>query len=513
MKEQFEQLTTILGKVNDLQKAAAILQWDQQTYMPPAGVEARAMQLATLEQLAHHTFVSEEVGQLLENLHPLLQSEAPDSDTACLIRLATREYEKASKISPALIATLARKTALAHNAWEKAREEKDFSQFRGILSELIELLRQKAEQLGYTEHIYDALLDLYEPEMTTRDVENIFHRLKHAVLPMIQEIAQRPDALCDDVLNQAYDREVQWDFGIEVLKQIGYDFDRGRQDTAAHPFTVSFSPHDVRITTRLNPNMFASAFFSSVHEGGHALYEQGLPLALSRTLLCEGASMAVHESQSRFWENVIGRSRPFWTCFFPRLQTMFPKQLEGATVEQIYQAVNVVRPDYIRVEADELTYNLHIFIRFELETALISGAVGVKELPQLWNHKMETYLGITPPNDALGVLQDVHWSAGLFGYFPTYTLGNVLSLQFNACLRRDIPDCDEQIARGEFSRILHWLRDKIHIHGSKFPPAELVRRVTGTQIDPQAYIDYLQTKYGELYGFTLPENDLTVEKS
>ena len=502
MQQKLEQLKTILGEVNDLQKAAEVLQWDQQTYMPPAGVEARAMQLATLEQLAHNSFVNEEVGRILEDLQPLLESEAPDSDTACLIRVAVREYEKARKIPPDLVATLAKKTALAHNAWEKAREEKDFSQFKGILAELLELVRRKAENLGFNEHIYDPLLDLYEPGMKTSEVEKIFRALKNALIPMIQEIANNREAINDTLLQKRFGASKQWDFGIDVLEHMGYDFTRGRQDESAHPFTISFSPNDVRITTRLNPNMFASALFSSIHEGGHALYEQGVSTSLSRTLLCEGASMAVHESQSRFWENVIGRSRPFWAYFFPRLQELFPKQLEGADAEQMYQAVNVVRPDYIRVEADELTYNLHIFLRFELETALVAGDIEVKDLPELWNHKMGKYLGLTPPNDALGVLQDVHWSAGLFGYFPTYALGNVLSLQFNTCLRKALPDCDEQIARGEFAPILNWLREHIHVHGGKFTPAELVHRVTGEKIDPQAYIDYLQTKYGELYGFS-----------
>ena len=502
MEQKLQQLKILLGEVDDLRKAAAVLQWDQQTYMPPAGVEARAMQLATLEQFAHNTFVSEKMGRLLEDVQPVLESEDAAGDTACLIRVAMREYQKARKIPSELVATLAQKTALAHNAWEKARDEKDFSKFEGILAELLELVRRKAENLGFSEHIYDPLLDLYEPEMKTSEVEAIFRMLKDALVPMIQEIANNRDAVRDDVLQKRFGITKQWDFGVDVLQHMGYDFARGRQDKSAHPFTISFSPDDVRITTRLNPNMFASALFASIHEGGHALYEQGVSPSLSRTLLCEGASMAVHESQSRFWENVIGRSRQFWTHFFPRLQQMFPNQLEGVDAEGMYRAVNVVRPDYIRVEADELTYNLHIFLRFELETALVAGDIEVKDLPELWNHKMEKYLGLTPPNDALGVLQDVHWSAALFGYFPTYALGNVLSLQFDRCLRKALPACDEYVAYGEFAPILNWLRENIHVHGSKFTPAALVQRVTGENIDPQAYIDYLQAKYGELYGFS-----------
>lgn len=502
MKPKLKQLKKLLGEIDDLNKAAAVLEWDQMTYMPPGGVEARSMQLATLQELAHNKFVSEKVGQLLEDLYLLAESADSDSDTARLIRVTTREYQKACKIPPDLVAELARKTALAHNIWQQAREEKDFSKFQPILKELVDLVHRKAENLGYTDHIYDPLLDIYEPEMKTKDVAATFRTLKDALIPLIQEIAQNRDAVQNSVFQGNFDVDTQWEFGLDVLKHIGYDFDRGRQDTSAHPFTTSFSPDDVRITTRLKPELFAMAFFASVHEGGHALYEQGVSKSLLRTSLCDGASMAVHESQSRFWENVIGRSREFWIYFLPRLKKLFPAQLADITVEQVYRSVNVVHPDYIRVEADEVTYNLHIFLRFELETALLAGDIEVKDLPELWNHKMEKYLGLDPPDDALGVLQDVHWSAALFGYFPTYALGNVLSLQFCHCLRNDLPEFDDDVTRGEFAPILQWLREKIHVHGAKFTPAELVQRVTGETINPQPYIDYLQRKYSELYGFS-----------
>ncbi len=501
MKLTLKKLKEILGEVDDLAKAAAVLEWDQQTYMPPGGVEARAMQLATLHRLAHNTFVRSQVGELLEALEPLADAEDPDSDTARLLRVARREYNKECKIPEELVAELARKTSLAHNLWKQAREEKNFSTFQPILEELVELVQRKAEHLGYTNHIYDPLLDIYEPEMKTEDVAAIFKILKKSLIPLVQEIALRQDIVKNTVFQGNFDVTKQWEFGLDVLRQIGYDFERGRQDKSAHPFTITFSPDDVRITTRVNPTFFTSALFGSIHEGGHALYEQGLTKSHARTLLCAGASMAVHESQSRFWENVIGRSREFWSYFLPRLKRYYPEQLKDATVEHVYQAVNAVHPDFIRVEADEVSYNLHIFLRFELETALIAGEIAVKDLPELWNHKMEKYLGLTPPDDALGVLQDIHWPLASFGYFPTYTLGNVLALQFCKCLRQDIPEYEEYILRGEFAPILQWLRKNIHIHGAKFPPAELVQRVTGETINPQPYIAYLQKKYGALYGF------------
>ncbi|MEW6379707.1 MAG: carboxypeptidase M32 [bacterium] len=347
---------------------------------------------------------------------------------------------------------------------------------------------EEAECLGYTENIYDPLLDLYEPEMKTADVAGIFEALKTELVPLIKQISRQQDAVQGILFQGAFDVDAQWKFGTAVLKRIGYDFNRGRQDISAHPFSVAFSPQDVRITTWLDQNSFTSAFLSSVHECGHALYEQGIAEALARTPLSKGASTAVHESQSRLWENVIGRSRAFWTYFLPILKSFYPDQLVEATIEQAYQAVNVVRLGYIRTEADEVTYNLHVFLRFDLE-------VEVKDLPELWNEKMKAYLGLTPPNDALGVLQDVHWSAAFFGYFPTYVLGNVLALQFYDRLIKDIPTLPEYIMHGDFSPLLEWLRKHIHIHGAKFTSRELVQRVTGEKINAAPYAIYFLSPY------------------
>ena len=504
MHEQLRQLKLLLGEIDDLQKAAAVLEWDQQTYMPPGGIAARADQLATLQRLAHDRFVSADIGELLETLRPSVEATAPDSDDACLLTVTQRQYDKARKLPSHFVAKFAHTTAVAQNLWQQARAAKDFVKFQTVLAEVVELVRQEAEYLGYRAHIYDPLLDKYEPDMTTAEVQAVFSALKQALIPLIQQIAHRDEPAPPDVLAGTFDIEPQWEFGLAVLRQIGYDFTRGRQDRSAHPFTTTFSPDDVRITTRLNPTLLTSAIFSSIHEGGHALYEQGIPPALARTPLGNGASMAVHESQSRFWENVIGRSREFWIYFLPRLQSLFPAQLSNVTVDQVYRAINLVRPDYIRVEADEVTYNLHIFLRFELETALLAGEIEVEDLPELWREKMKAYFDLTPPDAALGVLQDIHWSIGAFGYFPTYTLGNVLSMQFGQGLRRDLPEMDDLVQRGEFQPLLQWLRDHLHVHGAKFTPQELVRRVTGEPLNPQPYITYLQTKYGQLYGLSMP---------
>jgi carboxypeptidase Taq len=337
--------------------------------------------------------------------------------------------------------------------------------------------------------------------MKTADVNAVFEILKAEMIPLVQAIAQQIDKVDDSVLHRTYTETAQWDFGLIPLKAIGYDLNRGRQDRSAHPFTTSFSVNDVRITTRVHENFLPSALFGTLHEGGHALYEQGSQAELEGTLLAGGTSLGVHESQSRLWENVVGRSRPFWQFYYPRLQEFFPEQLADIELEQFYRAINRVKPTYIRVEADEVTYNLHIFLRFELEQALVTQQLSVADLPEAWNAKMEQYLGLTPPDDAQGVLQDIHWSGGMIGYFPTYTLGNVLSLQFYSQTLNDIPDLPEQFSRGEFGPLLSWFRSQIHQHGRKFTATELIKRVTGDDtIRAEPYLQYVKKKYTEIYG-------------
>jgi carboxypeptidase Taq len=498
VEEKLNTLTTKLKEIKNINSAAAILHWDQQVSMPPGGAEARANQIATLEKLAHEMFIADEIGVLLGDLADA--GFAYDSNEASLVRVVQRDYERARKLPSELVEEMSRTFARGHQIWVKARADKDFSQFQDTLTKIVDLNIQKAEAYGYEEAIYDALLEDFEPGMKSAEVVQVFDALKMELVPLVKAIAQQVDSVDDACLHQDFDEQVQWDFGVEVLKAIGYDFEGGRQDKSAHPFTTSFSIKDVRITTRFYKDWLSPALFATMHEGGHALYEQNIDLPLEGTPLADGTSLGVHESQSRLWENVLGRSRAFWQFYYPRLQEFFPTQLKNVSLETFYRAINKVTPSFIRVEADEVTYNLHIFLRFELEQALLEQRLKVTDLPDAWNAKMEAYLGLTPPDDALGVLQDVHWSGGMMGYFPTYTLGTILSLQFYNQALQDIPDLPEQFSRGEFDALLSWFKDKIHRHGRKFTANELIERVTGAkQIEVGPYLTYIKQKFGEIY--------------
>ena len=499
MEEKLQQLKNILGQVADLNQVAGLLGWDQQTYMPPGAAEGRGYQMSTLRTIAHIKFTSDEVGQLLEDLQAYAGQLDPDSHDARLIRVTQREYTKSTRVPPSMVAEFSRTAAVAHNVWEAARAESNFEHFRPHLEHLVELRRQYADLFAPYEHVYDPLLDDFEPGLKTADVQAIFAVLRPQQVALIQAIAARPP-IDDSVLRQDYDAQKQWDFNVAAATQIGYDWRYGRLDKAVHPFTQSIGIDDVRLTTRVLTDYIGSALFGTLHEAGHGLYERGIDPALARTPLATGASLAVHESQSRMWENLVGRSLPFWEHFYPRLQAVFPAQLGGARLEHFYRAINKVEPSLIRVEADEATYNMHIMLRLELEIAMMDGSLEVKDLPEAWNARMRDYLGITPPNDKEGVLQDVHWSSGMMGYFSTYALGNLISVQLWECINRDIPDLAQQFRKGEFSGLLEWLHSRVHRHGAKFEPQELVRRVTGSPIDPAPYMRYLQTKYGEIYG-------------
>ncbi len=499
MEEKLQRLKTLLGEVVDLYRAGAVLGWDQETYMPPGGAAHRGQQLATLSRVAHIKFTSEEIGQLLEDLEEYAKSLDPDSDEARLIKVTRREYDKATRVPPDLVAEMSKTASEAQGAWREAREASDFAKFRPYLERLVDLKRAYAQLFAPYDHIYDPLLDDFEPGMKTAEVQAIFATLRPQQVELIRAIAGRPQVE-DGFLHQPFDEQKQWDFGVEVLTRFGYDWTRGRQDKSAHPFTTSFGMHDVRITTRVDPRHLTPALFGSLHEGGHALYEQGIDPRLDRTPLARGASLAVHESQSRLWENLVGRSWAFWEHFYPQLQERFPSQLGEVSLEDFYKGINKVQPSLIRVEADEATYNLHIMLRLELEIALMEGSLEVKDLPEAWNARMQEYLGLTPPNDAQGVLQDIHWSMGALGYFSTYALGNLISVQLWEQIQSDIPDLEAQIRRGEFEPLLTWLREHVHRHGAKFEPQELVQRVTGSPITPEPYLRYLRQKYGAIYG-------------
>jgi carboxypeptidase Taq len=499
MDENIKQLKDHLAEIVDLGGAAALLGWDQETYMPPGATEDRSMQLATLNRIIHEKFTRDEIGELIEKLKPEMSSLDPDSDEARLVKNVKREYEKQRKVPSGWVAEFSRATSIAQESWKKARQKSEFNLFQPNLTQVLDLRRQYAQFFIPYDHIYDPLLDDFEPGMKTADVKKVFDELRPRQVQLVQSIMDSPYPVDDSILHQEFDMQKQWDFGLEVIEAFGFNLDRGRQDKSTHPFTTSFGSNDVRITTRLKSDFLSIGLFSTLHEAGHGLYEQGFSPNLSRTPLADGASLSIHESQSRMWENLVGRSRPFWIGFFPRLQEYFPDQLGDVDLETFYRAINKVERSLIRTEADEATYNLHIMLRFELELALMEQLLDVADLPEVWNAKMEEYLGITPANDADGVLQDIHWSFGIFGYFSTYCLGNLIASMFWEKILSDIPDLEKQFEAGKFEALLKWLQENILQHGSKFEPAELIQRVIGSQLTAEPYVKYLTTKFGDIY--------------
>ncbi len=497
MSQVYEKLVNRLSDVKSVQAAAAILNWDRETEMPPGAAESRARQLATLSRIAHEMFTDEATAQLLQGAASEIDGDY-DSDSASMVRVVQQDYDLATKLPSDFVAERAKTIALAHDTWVKARAASDFSIFQDTLKGIIDIALQEAEYLGYDDHPYDALLGQYERGITTAEVGEIFEAHRPKLVDLIARVSAAPQ-VDDSFLHQPFDVEKQREFGLAMINAYGFDFNRGVQAVSVHPFCTGFSKNDVRLTTRFDDNWLNPALFGMMHEAGHGMYEQGLGDTIEGTLLADGTSLGVHESQSRMWENIVGRSKGFWSWALPQLQATFP-QLQGVTVEQFYKGINKVAPSFIRVEADEATYNLHIILRFELEKDILTGKVKVEELPQAWNDRFEQYLGIVPPNDAEGVLQDVHWSAGLFGYFPTYALGNLLSVQYyNAALKAH-PGIPAEIEQGKFSTLLTWLNENVHQHGRKFTGAELTQRITGEGIQSDDYIAYLESKFGEVYG-------------
>lgn len=499
MSEKLQQLKDILGEVADLRNTAAVLSWDQQTYMPQGGAEARGNQLATIGKLAQVKFISPEVGNLLEALRGEFAGADPGSDEAALVRVVSRDYDKAVRVPPEFVAESAIVTTRAHEAWMEARAHSDFSVFRPHLEKIVELTHKYISFFPPADHPYDTLLDDYEAGMKTADVKVIFDGLRPKQVALIKAISERKQ-VNDSFLHKKYNEQKMWDFAVEVATNFGYDWSKGRQDKAPHPFCTNFSINDVRITTRFEKDNPTAMLFSTMHETGHALYEMGSKQEYERTPLAGGTSLAVHESQSRMWENLVGRSMPFWEHFYPKLKKVFSTQLADVSLKNFYKAINKVQPSLIRVNADEATYNMHIMLRLELEIGMVEGKMAVKDLPEIWNTKMNEYLGITPPKDALGVLQDIHWSGGALGYFSTYALGNLISAQLWEKIHADLPDLEGQIRKGKFEALLGWLREKLHVHGRKYDPQAMVQRITGSKIDSAPYVRYLTKKYGEIYG-------------
>lgn len=476
--------------------------------MPPGGAPARARQRAALARMAHELFTSDEVGTLLEQLLGRLDGDGsldgPEEDgftpelRGLYVRYGKELYDKARKLPAEFVQRQAQASVQATEAWRKARPANDWASFRPHLEQMVALAIEHAELRGYEHDRYDALLDLFEPAMPTAAVVEEFETIRKRLVPLVEAVAAAPPPE-DGFLRQSYAEDEQWEAGIEALRLIGFDLERGRQDRSAHPFTTSFSSGDVRITTRIHPEDFRPGFFATLHEAGHGIHAQGIPEHLLGTPLTGYRSLGIGESQSRLWENVIGRSRGFWEHFLPELQRRFPAQLGSVGLDEFYRAINKVERSLIRVEADELTYNLHIFIRFELERRLIGEKLAVADLPEAWNELMRENLGVVPETDSNGVMQDIHWSGGAFGYFPTYSLGNVLSVQFYDQALKEHPGIPEEICRGEFDTLRVWTNEKIHRHGGIYKPMDLVRRVTGRGLDSGPYLEYLETKYKDIY--------------
>ncbi len=495
---KIDELKTIVNEISDINKAAAVLGWDQETYMPKGGIADRANQMATLSKISHEKFTSEKVGELINESKDELKEEDKNSNDAKLIKVLNRDYQKSVKVPVRLVQEMSKASSVGQQAWSEARTKSDFSVFEPHLKKIVDLRREYAQIFAPYDHIYDSLLDDFEPGLKTADVKDIFDKLRPKQVELIKKISEKEE-IDNSFLFNRFDEQKQLDFGVNVITKFGYDWDRGRQDKSAHPFTTNFGIDDVRITTRLESGYLPAGMFGSMHEAGHAMYEQGVSKELARTPLGCGASLAIHESQSRMWENLVGRSLPFWEHFYPELQKVFEEQLGKVKLDDFYRGINKVKPSLIRVEADEATYNMHIMLRLELEIGLMEGSIDIKELPQIWNSRMKEYLGVIPKSDAEGVLQDIHWSMGAIGYFSTYALGNLVSAQLWECINRDISNLNDQIKSGEFSELLGWLRCNVHQHGAKFEPQELVEKITGSKITPEPYMKYLNEKYSRIY--------------
>lgn len=482
-----------------LSSVASVLEWDEQTYMPPAAGPHRADQLALLAEMSHERATAPEVGEWLDTLAQSPLVADPDSSTTTIVRELRRTYDRKTKLPARLVAALTRAASRGQQVWIEARKEDDFAKFAPYLEEMVRLKREEADAVGWRECRYDALMDDYEPHARSAVVGPVLKALGEELVPIVAAIGESSTAPDMSIFDRDYPVVLQHEFSVAVSKQMGFDVEAGRIDVSVHPMCMTLGPHDVRLTTRWSERDLRVGFFSVLHEAGHGLYEQGLPADQFGLPTGEAASLGIHESQSRFWEVLVGLGRPFWEHFYPKLQATFYRALDGVSLDEFYFAANESKPSLIRVESDEATYNLHILIRYELEEALISGDLSIADLPAAWNEKYQTYLGITPPSDAVGVMQDVHWSAGLFGYFPTYSLGNLYAAQFFQQARRDLTDLDDQLSRGEFAPLLDWLRTNIHRHGQKYTAEQLVQRTTGHPLSSEPLLEHLRGKFGGLY--------------
>jgi carboxypeptidase Taq len=491
----YEKYCEALRKIADVNYASAVLQWDQEVNMPEAGAEARARQLATLSGISHELSVEQELGDWLATLN---QDAALHEKQRRNVKESLRNYTDRKKYTTDFVVEMSKTISESFQAWQRAKKENNFKLFGPLLEKLVDLKLRECEMLGYTEHPYDAMLNQYEPGLKASDVDTLFTEVRSHLVPFVKKIfaKQVPD---DSFTQQHFKHSEQWDFGIGLLKSMGYDFKSGRQDISSHPFTTNFSSRDVRVTTRINEHDLKEMIWSCIHEGGHALYEQGLPDEDYGLPSGEYLSLGIHESQSRLWENNVGRSLPYWNYHYPELKKRFPQQLASVSLQDMYRSMNKVEPSLIRTNADELTYHFHIMIRFEIEKGLMEKTIRVQELPEYWNARYMDYLGIEVPSDSKGVLQDVHWSHGSFGYFPTYSLGSFYAAQFMNKAEAAIPGLLQLMEQGDTTLLLKWLREKIHIHGRQFTAAELCKMVTGETLSFSYFMDYAKMKYGAIY--------------
>ena len=493
--ELYTAYKTKMQKIADVKYASAVLQWDQQTYLPPKGNNFRGRQIATLSEIAHQQFTDEKSGALILELNAKEDLSPAEKRN---VQLSLEDYNRNKKLSSDFVRQMSEAVNRSYHAWVKAGTENSFATFQQPLHELIQLKKQEADMLGYEQHPYNALMNDYDKGLTVSTVDNIFNDLKPQLLVLLDLIKDKTP-VDDSFLHQYFNKGDQWKFGMEILKRTGFDFEAGRQDISLHPFTTNFSSMDVRVTTRIDEHDFGNMTWSCIHEGGHALYEQGLPAEQYGLPLGEYCSLSIHESQSRLWENCIGRGLPFWQHNFKLLNTLFPKQLNNITVEQFYKGINRVAPSLVRTEADELTYHFHVMIRYEIEKMLIEGNLDTKDIPAFWNEHYQKHLGVTVPDDKRGCLQDIHWGHGSFGYFATYSMGSMYAAQLYAAIERENPSMEKEIAGGNNAGIQKWLKDNIYQYGRYFSSEGLIKKATGESLQSKYFIRYATKKYTHIY--------------
>ncbi len=496
MATNYDRYVARMKKIADIGHAIAVLSWDKETYLPKKSAAIRSQQIATLSGIVHEEFTDPTFGDLLTRLY---NQRNLDEEKKKNISVTIHDYDKATKFTKRFVMQKSMAVSNCFHAWLKAREANDFGLYQESLEALVKIKRTEAKKLDpKADHLYDNLLDQYEPGLTVATCDTIFNDMKKPLKKLIKKIKKKK-APKNGFLFKRYDKDAQWNLGIYILNEMGYDFDRGRQDISTHPFTTSFSADDVRVTTRIDEMDLSNMLWSCIHEGGHALYEQGLPIENYGLPTGSAISLSIHESQSRLWENNVARGKAFWSKYFTTVQKMFPKQLKKQTAKSFYRAINVIEPNLIRTEADELHYHYHVLIRYEIEKALIEGSIEVADLPEVWNAKYKEYLGVEVTDDVNGVLQDIHWSHGSFGYFPTYSLGSFYAAQFYAQAEKDIPKLEQQLAAGNSQVLLDWLRENIHRHGRRYEAEELCEMITGEPLDVKYFMDYAKKKYAEVY--------------